>query len=81
MKFFIYVLRSQKDNSFYIGQTNNIGDRLARHNSGRSLSTKSKRPWELIYQKDFTTRSEAVLFERKLKSFKNRDYLLRYISA
>jgi len=64
MKFFVYVLRSLEDNSFYIGHTNNFEDKLLRHNSGRSLSTKAKRPWELKLKKEFSSRGEAILFKK-----------------
>ncbi|MGI8893810.1 MAG: GIY-YIG nuclease family protein [Bacteroidia bacterium] len=59
MKYFVYVLRSEKDGSFYIGHTNNLDDRIIRHNSGRSLSTKAKKPWELMYKEEFESRGEA----------------------
>jgi putative endonuclease len=48
MGYFVYIIRSQKDESLYVGQTNNLEERLRRHNQGRSKYTKSKRPWELL---------------------------------
>jgi putative endonuclease len=49
MNYFLYILRSLKDGSFYVGTTGDVGSRIERHNEGRSAYTKSKRPWELIY--------------------------------
>ncbi|MEY4876613.1 MAG: hypothetical protein RL708_1762, partial [Bacteroidota bacterium] len=40
---------------FYIGQTNNLDDRLFRHNSNQNLATKNKGPWQFIFTKQFTT--------------------------
>ncbi|MEK6570515.1 MAG: GIY-YIG nuclease family protein, partial [Bacteroidota bacterium] len=47
--FYVYVLRSLKDGKLYIGQTNNLQERLLRHNHGRVKSTKGRRPLQLIY--------------------------------
>jgi putative endonuclease len=80
MSFFTYILQSETSNKFYIGQTNNLEDRLFRHNSNQNLATKNKGPWKFIFTKEFETRSEAVALERKLKSFKNSIYLQKWIN-
>jgi putative endonuclease len=69
--FYVYVLKSEKDGSFYIGQTGDRDKRVAAHNGGRSRWTKSKRPWMLVYSERYPTRSEAVKRERYLKSLKS----------
>jgi putative endonuclease len=66
--FFVYFLKSKKDGSHYIGQTNNIEKRLLRHNRGSIKTTKSKTPFEIIYFEEFNTRHEAMLREKYLKS-------------
>jgi putative endonuclease len=65
--YIVYVLYSTSSLKYYTGQTDNLDNRLYRHNSGLSLSTKSGKPWELIYQIQFSTRSEAMLLEQKIK--------------
>ena len=65
--YFVYILFSKNSSKFYTGQTKNIDDRIKRHNSGFSLSTKSGIPWELIYQISFFTRTEALIMENKIK--------------
>ena len=77
--FYVYILRSQKTGRYYIGQTNNLEDRLLRHNEGRVLSTKSGSPWELVVYYTFSTRWEAMKMERKLKSIKSHRSLEKYI--
>jgi putative endonuclease len=69
--FYVYVFKSEKDGSFYIGQTGDRDKRVAAHNEGRSRWTKSKRPWMLVYSERYPTRSEAVKRERYLKSLKS----------
>ncbi|MBS7255587.1 GIY-YIG nuclease family protein [Flavobacterium branchiicola] len=65
--FFVYILYSSTKEKFYIGQTNDIDDRLKRHNSGQSLSTKNGIPWKLVYKIQTSSRSEAVNLETKIK--------------
>ena len=70
MQFFVYILKSTKDNKLYIGQTNNIEARLLRHNSGKVTATKNRRPLILIYKEDYASRAEAMRREKYLKSLK-----------
>ncbi|MBI9068147.1 MAG: GIY-YIG nuclease family protein [Salinivirgaceae bacterium] len=79
MKFFVYILESSKDDSFYIGQTQNIKARLEKHNSGYNKSTKNKKPWFIKFAIEVDSRSEAMNLERKLKSLKKRDSLIKYM--
>jgi putative endonuclease len=72
--YFTYIIKNQKDN-FYIGQTNNPTERLFRHNSNKVRPTKNKGPWEIIYQKEFDTRTLAINHEKYLKSLKSKKYI------
>ncbi len=72
MPYFVYVLKSESDGSSYVGHTSNLDKRLFEHNNGKSLSTRKKRPWRLIYQEEFLTRSEAILREHHFKSIQGR---------
>ena len=78
-KYFLYVLKSELDGSLYIGQSNNVVNRLNKHNLGQNKSTKSKLPWQLIFSKGVETRSEAMKLEKKLKSWKKRSAVLSWI--
>jgi putative endonuclease len=81
MGYYVYVLRSEKDGSFYIGHTADLEERLKRHNERRSRYTRNKVPWKLIYQKGFNTRTEAIKREREIKRMKSREYIERLVSA
>jgi putative endonuclease len=74
-KYYIYILRSKKDGSFYKGFTNDLSRRLHEHNSGKSQFTSSKIPWELIYWEEFNTKAEAIYREKYLKSAAGRRYI------
>lgn len=70
--FFVYVLKSEQDSSYYIGSTNNISSRLLKHNKGYSRYTKTRVPWKLVYKEEYETLSEARKREFYLKSLKSR---------
>ena len=72
----IYILKSDKSRKLYIDHTENLERRLTEHNCIQSKSTKNKGPWKIIFSKEFETRSETVKYELKLKSIKNKTYLL-----
>ena len=72
--FYVYILKN-KDSKIYIGQTNNLIDRLRRHNSGLMKSTKFGLPWEIIYSESFDTRFEAVRREKNLKGGQGREWI------
>jgi len=43
--YFLYILRSKKNGSYYTGMTNDIDERLNRHNQGWVKATKYLVPW------------------------------------
>jgi putative endonuclease len=79
--FITYILYSEKLNSYYVGSTGNLIDRLIRHNSGRSTYTKRGIPWIVVYKKEYETKSEAYQTELYIKSQKSRKYIEDLIAA
>jgi len=67
--FFVYVLKSKKDNSFYIGFAPELEKRLEKHNQGLVKSTKNIRPMELIYFEGYKSKTDALIREKRLKRF------------
>lgn len=70
MYYFVYILRSLKDNKLYIGQTKNLNERIERHNTGRAMATRNRRPLVLVYKEYYPLRVEATKREKYLKSLK-----------
>ncbi len=81
MEYYVYILQSGIDQSFYIGYTQNIPKRLAEHNAGKSHYTTRKIPWKLVYQESFNSKTEALIRERFLKNQKNKEFYTRLISS
>ncbi len=77
----MYILQSEKDGRYYIGSTDNIEERVRRHNKGYSRYTKGKGPFKLVYKEDYNTRSEAKKREYYLKSLKSRIALEKLIKG
>jgi putative endonuclease len=77
--FSVYILQSKQSGRFYIGHTNNLSERIKRHNTGRTLANKSKGPHELVHVEYFPTRTQATTRERQIKSRKSRSYIERLI--
>ena len=74
---FVYALYNHEANELYIGQTNNVERRLEEHNTkrGNHHTARFRGEWELIYQESVATRSEALLREKQLKSYRGREYI------
>ncbi len=73
LPFFVYILESKKDGTLYTGQTENLPARLVLHNKGLVKSTRSKRPYALVYFELFNTRTEAMRREWEFKKKWNTD--------
>ena len=67
MYYSVYLLRSLKDGTFYIGCTSDLKRRLREHNERLNVSTKSRAPWKLVYCEVFIAKKDALERERKLK--------------
>ncbi len=67
MSCYVYFLYSKQRRQFYVGVSNDVTDRLKRHNNGESLSTKSCRPWMLLHTISCADKSVAMQLEMKIK--------------
>ncbi|TSC83471.1 MAG: excinuclease ABC subunit C domain-containing protein [Parcubacteria group bacterium Gr01-1014_17] len=65
--YFVYILQSAQDVSYYTGSTEDIEKRLAEHNSGMSKYSRTKRPFKLIWYCAFRDKLKALAFEKYLK--------------
>ncbi len=72
---FAYALRSKRDGWLYVGMSCNVERRLREHNAGYNRSTRSRRPFEIIYLEQWDSRQKARERERFLKTGKGREFL------
>ncbi|HMQ59713.1 MAG TPA: GIY-YIG nuclease family protein [Flavilitoribacter sp.] len=76
-KSYVYILKCA-DNTFYVGKTNNIIDRLNRHEKGEVKYTSTRLPVELISYTAFLDEYLAARFEKYLKSGSGRAFSKRH---
>lgn len=82
--YFTYILYSKKASRYYIGQTQQIYNRLEQHNSGFVKSTKPYKPWEIVGFIEKSSRKEAIVLERKLKNLNTEDlkkFIIKYFPS
>ncbi|MCL6258763.1 GIY-YIG nuclease family protein [Aquiflexum sp. TKW24L] len=74
MEYFVYILKSYSDGSFYVGSTSDPAERLKKHNSPHKGYTGKKHPWEFVYVEKFLTKSDAIKRESFIKRQKSKQY-------
>lgn len=67
--FYVYILKSKKDDTTYIGYTEDLRRRFKEHNAGTEVATKIHAPYRLIYYEAYAAKSDAKYRERNLKRF------------
>jgi len=65
--FCVYLIKSKKDQSTYIGYSSDLKRRLAEHNSNQSNYTRNKGPYEIIYFECYKSVKDAKFRETQLK--------------
>jgi len=73
--FKVYAIKSLVKNYIYVGMTQNLDERIKRHNSGCEVTTKPYSPFQLIYTEEFQTRIEARKKEKYFKSAAGRRWI------
>ena len=76
---YVYTLQSEPcPDRFYVGHTDDLGGRLALHNSGSVRHTSKFRPWGIKTAIAFRSRERAVQFELYLKSHSGRAFARKH---
>ena len=79
MVYYVYLIKTLDVylKKSYVGYTNNINQRLKKHNSNLGAKSTKGYKWELVFKKKFYSKSKALSFEYKLK--KDRKTRLKLI--
>jgi putative endonuclease len=73
---YVYILQSETDpRHFYTGRTDDLRQRLIRHNAGKVPHTAKWRPWRIKTYIAFSDPNRAVEFEKYLKSASGRAFV------
>ena len=73
--YFVYILYSQKSDSYYTGYAADVNARLTRHNNGFVTATRNCKPYQLMASKSFESETEARKEEARIKKQKSRKYI------
>ena len=82
MNYFVYLIVTKNNQKItsYVGYTNNLDERLKKHNTSKGAKFTRGRKWILAYSKKYFSKSIALKEEYKLKkNFKLRNKIKSYI--
>jgi putative endonuclease len=77
---FVYLLQSESSRRFYVGSTDNLNRRVAEHQRGKSLATRGRDPWNLVYTEQFDSLADARRREFEIKRWKSAQ-AIRFLIA
>ncbi|HBI25225.1 TPA: excinuclease ABC subunit C [Candidatus Wolfebacteria bacterium] len=75
--YYVYILKSEKDNGMYVGKTNNLQRRLEEHKGGHVSSTKSRRPLVFLECISCEIEMESRILEKEYKKGYKREEVRR----
>lgn len=78
MQYYLYILKSEIEETYYIGFSDHPERRCYFHNNDSKGYTVRFRPWKLVYREAFTNEKRALEAERKGKSWKSKK-MVRYL--
>ena len=76
---YVYILERTDSEHFYIGITDNLPGRLAKHNAGEVPHTSKYGPWRLRTYTAFNDEGRAFAFEKYLKSGSGRAFAKKHL--
>jgi len=84
MNYYVYLIKSKKKNNItftYVGYTNNLIDRIKKHNSGKGAKFTRGKKWTLIYYEIYSNKIDAMRREYNLKKDRKlRNFIKKKIS-
>ena len=72
---YVYILKSLKDYKLYIGRSDDLKKRISDHEKGKVISTKNRRPLELVFYEAYKSKDDAIRREIYFKSSKGKSSL------
>jgi putative endonuclease len=77
--FYTYILYSKATDKYYIGATSSLDGRLKKHNNKNKGFTQQAEDWEIVYQKKFSEKADALKHEKEIKNWKSRKMIIKLI--
>ena len=73
--YYVYILQSTRDRTWYTGCTGDLRKRFNAHNAGADGFTKNRRPYTLIYYEACLNQHDAFVREKYLKTGMGKRYI------
>jgi putative endonuclease len=77
----LYILKSETADRYYVGISSDPRRRLHFHNTLEKGFTSRYRPWKLVYERQYPSKSKAQSAEKTVKSWKSRKMILQLIAG
>ena len=80
--FYVYSVYNKKHNKIYIGQTEDLDQRVRLHNDKEFRNSYTARfdgEWVLVYKEELETRQDALKREKQSKSYRGRGFIKKLI--
>ena len=70
MVYYVYLIKTLHGfiDKSYVGYTNNLFNRIAKHNNNLGAKSTKGYKWIVIYKRYFKTKNDAMSYEYKLKN-------------
>ena len=78
--FHFYILHSITLDTYYIGHTSGLNERLRKHNSNHKGFTGKANDWYVVYTENYVTKEAAYFRERQVKKWKSRKRIKEMIA-
>ncbi|WP_237235663.1 GIY-YIG nuclease family protein, partial [Sphingobacterium mizutaii] len=75
----VYIIYSPSLDRYYIGFTQDITDRLRRHNSKSKGFTNRANDWIIVHVESFNQKNEAMRREKEIKGWKSKKLIEKLI--
>ena len=79
---YLYILYSKSSQKFYIGETNNLEERISKHNTHiySNSFTKIANDWEIVLTFNCFNRDEALYLENFIKRMNSKVFNKKMIN-
>lgn len=68
--YYVYIIQSEKNSTYYIGYTKSLEGRLEKHNCKHRGYTAKYAPYRLVYSESYSLKVDAIRREKVIKSYK-----------
>lgn len=76
----LYILKNEETDRYYIGSTVNLERRIKQHKKGYTRTSRLLGTYKLVYKEEYNSIEQARRREKKLKSYKSKQYIKWLIS-